>query len=282
MSSFSWTSTPGGYTIQCWADRVHACTGSAKAHEVQTFSRRQSVPGIGQILALVLLYEMQDLARFPRVQDFVSYGRLVKCAKESGGKRLGTSGKKSGNVHWRWAFAAAAVLFVRQSQPGKAYFAKLDHKHGKAQALTVLAHKLGRAVDSLLTREHAVDLNRVVTASPLRGETEPIAYLAHPGLSLWQTPSFYTAPTVRESLADTPDAAGFAWTVSLAHLRGDSSPGLSQLPLHRVCDYLGAFSDTTRRCEQTGMRAQKRFSDVAPAGATVLRTEQASTATLQR
>ena len=29
VSSFSWISTPGGYTIQCWADRVHVCTGSA-------------------------------------------------------------------------------------------------------------------------------------------------------------------------------------------------------------------------------------------------------------
>src|SRR2546429_1233697 len=44
-------------------------TRTAKAHDVQTFSRLQSVPGIGQILALVLLYEIQDITRFPRVQD---------------------------------------------------------------------------------------------------------------------------------------------------------------------------------------------------------------------
>jgi transposase len=138
-------------------------TRSAKAHDVQTFSRLQSVPGIGQILALVILYEIQDIQRFPRVQDFVSYCRLVKCAKESNGKRLGMSGKKIGNVHLRWAFAEAAVLFIRQSQPGKAYVAKLEQKHGKAKALTVLAPKLGRAVYYLLTREQAFDLNRFVT-----------------------------------------------------------------------------------------------------------------------
>jgi transposase len=77
------------------------------------------VPGIGQILALVILYEIHDIRRFPRGQDFVSSCRVVKCAKESKGKRLGTSGKKSGNGHLRWACAAAAVLFLRQSQPGK-------------------------------------------------------------------------------------------------------------------------------------------------------------------
>ena len=80
-----------------------------------------------------------------------------------------------GNVHVRWAFAEAAVLFIRQSPPGKAYLAKLAHPHGKATALTVLAHKLGRAVYFMLTREQAFDLNRFVTASPLRGETEPAA-----------------------------------------------------------------------------------------------------------
>src|SRR5258707_10744494 len=138
-------------------------TRSAKAHDVQTFSRLQSVPGIGQILALVILYEIHDIARFPRVQDFVSYCRLVKCAKESGGKRLGTSGKKIGNVHLRWAFAEAAVLFLRHNQLGKEYFTKLERKHGKGKALTVLAHKLARAVYYMLTREQAFDLNRFVT-----------------------------------------------------------------------------------------------------------------------
>src|SRR5713101_3700910 len=95
-------------------------TRTAKAHDVQTFARLHSVPGIGKILALVRLDEIPDIPRFPRVQDFVSSCRLVKCAKESGGKRLGTSGKKIGNVPLRWAFAEAAVLFLRQTQPGKA------------------------------------------------------------------------------------------------------------------------------------------------------------------
>jgi transposase len=139
-------------------------TRTAKAHNVQTFARLQSVPGIGKILALVLLYEIQDIARFPRVQDFVSYCRLVKCAKESRGKRLGTSGKKIGNVHLRWAVAEAAVLFLRQNQPGKAYFTKLERKHGKAKALTVLAHKLARAMSYLRTREQAFAFQRFVSA----------------------------------------------------------------------------------------------------------------------
>jgi transposase len=137
-------------------------TRSAKVHDVQPFARLQSVPGIGQTLALVLLYEIQDIRRFPRVQDFVSYCRLVKCAKESNNKRLGTSGKKIGNVHLRWAFAEAAALFLRHTQPGKAYFTKLEHKHGKAKALTVLAQKLNRTTGDW-HRGALADISKVIT-----------------------------------------------------------------------------------------------------------------------
>ena len=139
-------------------------TRNAKVHDGQTYARLQSVPGIGQILALVIFYEIQDITRVPRVQDFVSYCRLVKCAKESNGKRLGTSGKKIGNSHLRWAFAEAAILFLRQNQLGKEYVTKLEHTHGKAKALTVLGHKLARAVYYMLTREQPFDLQRFVSA----------------------------------------------------------------------------------------------------------------------
>jgi hypothetical protein len=58
----------------------------------------QTVPGIGKSRRLVLLDAMHDIARCPRGQDFVSYGRLVKWAKESAGTRSGTSGTKIGNA----------------------------------------------------------------------------------------------------------------------------------------------------------------------------------------
>jgi transposase len=139
-------------------------TRTAKRHDGQTFTRVHSVPGIGQILALVIRYAMQDIQRFPRVPDCVSYCRLVKCAKEAKGTRLGTAGKKIGTGHLCWAFAEAALLCLRQTQLGKAYFTTLARKQGKAQALTGLAHKRARAGYDLLTREHAVALQRFVTA----------------------------------------------------------------------------------------------------------------------
>ena len=120
--------------------------------------RLQAVPGIGKILSLVLLYAIHDIARFPRVQDVVSYCRLVKCAKESAGKRYGTSGTKIGNAYLKWAFSEAAVLFLRDNPAGQNYLARLEKKHGPGKALTVLAQKLARAVYDMLTRDTVFDM----------------------------------------------------------------------------------------------------------------------------
>jgi transposase len=137
---------------------------TAKQHDANTLYLLQTVPGIGKILSLVLLYEIHDIARFPRVQDFVSYCRLVKCAKESAGKRYGTSGTKIGNAYLKWAFSEAAVLFLRANPNGQKYLARLENKHGKGKALTVLAHKLARAVYYMLHRKTAFDMEKFLQA----------------------------------------------------------------------------------------------------------------------
>src|ERR687891_657522 len=131
---------------------------TAKQHDANTLYLLQTVPGIGKILSLVLLYEIYDIDRFPRVQDFASYCRLVKCAKESAGKRLGTSGKKIGNAHLKWAFSEAATLFLRNNPQGQQLLARLEKKHHKGKALTILAHKLARAVYDMLKRQTAFDM----------------------------------------------------------------------------------------------------------------------------
>src|SRR4030095_10521299 len=99
---------------------------AAKRHDPDAFHRLRSVPGIGKILALTILYEIHDVKRFDRVQEFASYARLVECAHESAGKKLGTGGSKQGNVHLKWAFSEAAVTFLRHSIDGKKVLARLQ------------------------------------------------------------------------------------------------------------------------------------------------------------
>lgn len=133
---------------------------TAKAHDAHTFYRLRSIPGVGKILALVRLYEIHASHRFPRVQEFVSYCRLVKCAKESAGKRLGPSGKKMGHAYLKWAVSEAAVRCLRHNPAGQKYLARLTKKHGQGKALTVLAHKVARAVYYMLKRDTAFDLDK--------------------------------------------------------------------------------------------------------------------------
>jgi len=44
------------------------------------------------------------------------------------------------------------------------YRKRLEKKHGKAKSLSILAHKLGRAVYFMLKRDQAFDLGRFVQA----------------------------------------------------------------------------------------------------------------------
>ena len=156
---------------------------TAKQHDAQTLYLLQSVPGIGQILRLVLLYAIHDSTRFPRVQDVVSSCRLVTCAKEAAGKRDGTAGTKIGNAYLTWAFSAAAVRFLRHHLAGQKSLARLEKKQGTGKALTVLAQKLARAVYSMVKREVVFDLAPFLQTSG-RGGGEPAAALGHDGLSL--------------------------------------------------------------------------------------------------
>jgi transposase len=130
----------------------------ARQHDAHTVYLLQTVLRIGNILRLVLLYEIYEIDRFPRVQDLVSSCRLVKWAKASAGKRYGTAGTTIGKAHLKWAFSEAAVLFLRENPAGQKSLTRLEKKHGQGKALTVLAQKLARAVYYMLKRHTAFDM----------------------------------------------------------------------------------------------------------------------------
>ena len=131
---------------------------SAKRHEPRFLNLLSTVPGIGKILSLVLLYEINDISRFATVQDFVSYCRLVKCPRESAGKKSAPRNNKIGNVHLKWAFSEAACLFLRNNEEAQRYHNRLVSKHGKGKAMAILSHKLGRAVYYMLKRKEAFNM----------------------------------------------------------------------------------------------------------------------------
>jgi transposase len=137
---------------------------SAKVDDPVTFGFLRTIPGIGPILGLILLYEIDRIDRFPEVGNFLSYSRLVRCAHESAGKVKGHGGKKIGNAHLKWAFSEAACLMIRSCLPVKAWMQRQEQKRGKRKALSVLEAKIGRTVYHLWAKQRAFDVNKFLHA----------------------------------------------------------------------------------------------------------------------
>lgn len=129
------------------------------------FNLLQTIPGIGRSLGLTILYEMERVERFPTVKNFLSYARLVKGSVASAGKLKGLRGGKLGNPYLRWAFGEAAVIAKRSHQLIKEYALRLEKKHGKFKANSVLAAKLGRAVYFMLRNGTGFDLEKLIATS---------------------------------------------------------------------------------------------------------------------
>jgi transposase len=125
----------------------------AQVHDPNNLYLLKTIPGVGKILALVMLYEIHDINRFPTVQNFVSYARLIKPRKESSGKITGTANRKMGNAYLRWAFGEAAALILRERNEVKIYHQKLKNKHGKAKTMAILSHRLDRTVYYMLKNQ---------------------------------------------------------------------------------------------------------------------------------
>ena len=135
----------------------------AKQHNPVHLHLLRTVPGIGRILALTIIYEIGEIHRFDSVQTFASYARLVKCKAESAGKTYGSQGNKIGNAHLKWAFSEVAVLFLRGNPKAQKYLQRLQKRMSKAKALSALAHKLGRCIYFMLKHETVFDEKRFLT-----------------------------------------------------------------------------------------------------------------------
>jgi transposase len=140
-----------------WAVSKHA-----RLHQGRDYHLLLSMHGIGQVLAMTILYEMDTVARFPTVKDFISYCRLVKGSVASAGKLMGLSGGKMGNAYLRWAFGEAAVIAKRSHPLITPYAERLVSKHGKFKGNAILASQLARSAYYMLQSGKPFDPERVI------------------------------------------------------------------------------------------------------------------------
>jgi transposase len=117
--------------------------GEAKLRD--EFQLLRTVRGIGQTIALTIMYEVGDIGRFAKVGNFASYCRCVRTQRLSNGKSKGVGNKRNGNPYLSWAFTEAAHFAVRFEPLAKRFF---DRKRASTNAIVAhraLANKLARA-----------------------------------------------------------------------------------------------------------------------------------------
>jgi transposase len=119
-----------------------------------------SAPGIGKVLATVILLEAGAIERFREAGHFASYARCVDSVRVSNGKKKGKGNVRNGNVYLSWAFIEAAHFAQRFCAEAKRFYDKKRAKGNTALATKALAHKLARACYHMLKEKQPFDAKR--------------------------------------------------------------------------------------------------------------------------
>jgi len=121
------------------------------------FVRLQTLPGIGPILALIILAEARDLRRFGCARQFLKYCGFDLCTEQSGQFRGTTHLSKRGNARLRYAFWMAGTVAIRMQQ--NSFRRKFeddirpDPKNAdrRRKGYTAVAAKMARVVYAVVT-----------------------------------------------------------------------------------------------------------------------------------
>jgi len=124
------------------------------------YSLLKTMPGVGEVLATVIMLETGDIGRFAQVGNFASYARCVESAHYSNGKKKGEGNAKNGNAYLIWSFIEAANFARRFSEDAKRFFEKKKAKTNGVVATKALAHKLARASYHILKEKQPFDAKR--------------------------------------------------------------------------------------------------------------------------
>lgn len=121
----------------------------------------RTIPGVGQLLAMVIMLETGTIERFPTVGNYTSYCRLVKACKESNGKKKGSNNAKNGNKYLAWAWSEAAFHARMWCPAAQRWYQKKCQRSLKMVADKALAAKFCKAGYYMLQRHQPFELERI-------------------------------------------------------------------------------------------------------------------------
>ena len=104
-----------------------------------------TAPGIGQILAMTIMFEVGDIRRFKKAGNYGSYCRCVKSEKISNKKKKGRGNRKNGNAYLSWAYVEAAHGALRHYPKARRFYDRKASLTNTTVARKALANKLARA-----------------------------------------------------------------------------------------------------------------------------------------
>ncbi|MBZ0181716.1 MAG: IS110 family transposase [Melioribacteraceae bacterium] len=113
-------------------------------------------------MSLVILYEIGKISRIESAQKFSSYCRLVKCERESGGKKYHGRNQKIGNPYLKWAIGEIIIHARRTSPTIDKYYERLINKASKKRAKSIMNHKFGVAIYYILKNKQGFDEKRFI------------------------------------------------------------------------------------------------------------------------
>jgi transposase len=138
--------------IDCYTEEIQKQTLqlSEKAKQDERVQWLMTIPGIGEVSAMMVLAEIGDLGRFADQEGLCSYAGLVPRVRESAGKAARGGITRQGSPWLRWMMVEAAQVATRTSPAARRYYERLLRKKHKHVARVALARKLLTAVYALL------------------------------------------------------------------------------------------------------------------------------------
>ncbi len=138
----------------------HRIKSRTKLQNSKRFLILQTIPGIGEMTALIIIYETHDISRFPNAGKYASYCRTVKCERTSNGKKKKNVNQKIGNPYLKWAFGQILHNARMAEKEIDRLYLKLERKKGKKIARAIMAHKFTNAAYFMMKNEQVFDLNK--------------------------------------------------------------------------------------------------------------------------
>ena len=111
-----------------------------------------SVPGIAELTAYLMLYEIGPIGRFPNSKAFTSYCCLAPHTAQSASWQGRPGVGRSGNLYLKEAFTGAVKGAIRKDPTIRVFYNRQLRRNGKKKARVAAARKLAVAVYHMLSR----------------------------------------------------------------------------------------------------------------------------------